>query len=89
RLVLAGRGAPSHRRRPGELMGAQKRAQFRLPPPPSCRQAVPRWREEARRAIGDVPASSWAPKRSHRPVAPPSAPPRAATVRPPVLAYTG
>ncbi|EOD23317.1 hypothetical protein EMIHUDRAFT_255002 [Emiliania huxleyi CCMP1516] len=44
------------------------------------RQAVPRWREEARQAIGDVPASSWALKRSHRPVAPPSAPPRAATV---------
>ena len=43
----------------------------------------------ARRAIGDVLASSWAPKRSHRPVAPPSAPPRAATVRPTVLAYTG
>ncbi|EOD31873.1 hypothetical protein EMIHUDRAFT_314275 [Emiliania huxleyi CCMP1516] len=52
-------------------------------------KAAPRWREEARRAIGDVLASSWAPKRSHRPVAPPSAPPRAATVRPTVLAYTG
>ena len=67
----------------------EPRAQFRLPPPRSCRWAAPRWREEARRAIGDVPASSWAPKRSHRPVAPPSAPPRAATVRPPGLAYTG
>ena len=67
----------------------EPRAQFRLPPPRSCRQAAPRWREEARQAIGDVPASSWALKRSHRPVAPPSAPPRAATVRPPVLAYTG
>ena len=64
-------------------------AQFRLPPPPPCLQAVPRWREEARRAIGDVLASSCPPKRSHRPVAPPSAPPRAATVRPPGLAYTG
>ena len=64
-------------------------AQFRLPPPLPCLQAVPRWREEARRAIGDVPASSCPPKRSHRPVAPPSAPPRAATVRPPGLAYTG
>ncbi|EOD31670.1 hypothetical protein EMIHUDRAFT_112721 [Emiliania huxleyi CCMP1516] len=51
--------------------------------------AAPRWREEARRAIGDVLASSCPPKRSHPPVAPPSAPPRAATVRPPGLAYTG
>ena len=67
----------------------EPRAQFRLPPPRSCRQAAPRWREEARRAIGDVLASSCPPKRSHPPVAPPSAPPRAATVRPPGLAYTG
>ena len=67
----------------------EPRAQFRLPPPRSCRQAAPRRREEARRAIGDVLASSCPPKRSHPPVAPPSAPPRAATVRPPGLAYTG
>ena len=60
-----------------------------LPLLPVCWPSHPRGREEARRAIGDVLASSWAPKRSHRPVAPPSAPPRAATVRPPVLAYTG
>merc|ERR1712086_712178 len=42
----------------------EPRAQFRLPPPPSCRQAVPRRREEARRAIDDVPASSRPLKRS-------------------------
>ena len=68
---------------------ATAKVSARPPPPRSCRWAAPRWREEARRAIGDVLASSWAPKRSHRPVAPPSAPPRAATVRPTVLAYTG